>query len=220
MSNRIGDNYNRYNPTNFSEMNSKQYDQNNYSNVYNQEFNTKLSISQEPDIEYEEQVHYLSISSKDRDINTYPNVNNYTIYLSNEYRNISTVELVQAIIPAKNNVEAEPYLLLNIEEIQETVSSLDKNISKSFAILQLTSPTTTGGFIQIDKRIHENTIKYFQIPKASLSKMSINICDSDGNLFDFEGDSNTFTKGYQNTFIFKIVTLEKKRRQLDQRNVY
>ena len=50
--------------------------------------------------------------------------------------------------------------------------------------------------------------------------MSISIKDSDGNLFDFGVNSNTLNKNMQNTFIFKIITGEKKRTQLNQRNVY
>ena len=215
-----GEHYNRYNKLNYSEMNSKQFDRNNFENVYSKQYNTQFSVSQEPDIEYETTTHYLCVSSKNRNVSQYPNVNRYTINLRNEYKNVSTIELVQAILPAKNDVEKEPYLLLNIDEIEEVVHSNDINIANSFAILQLAQPTTTGGFIQIDKRIHENTIKYFKTPKANLSKMTITISDSDGVPFDFGNDSDPPAKEYQNTFVFKIETLEKKRSQLNYRNVF
>lgn len=215
-----GEHYNRYIRTNFSEINAKQYDNQKYENVYNKQFNTQFSVSQEPDIEYDLQTYYLCVSSKDRNFSQYPNVNKYTIHLRNEYKNVSTIELVQAILPAKNNVDHEPYLLLNIDEIEEVVHSNDTNIANSFAILQLAPPVTTNGFIQIDKRIHENTIKYFKTPKASLSKMSITITDSSGIPFDFGTDSDPPEKEYQNTFVFKIQTLEKKRSSLNSRNVF
>ena len=46
MSNRLGDHYNRYSQSSYSEYNTKQYDQNNLSNAYNPSYNVKHSLSQ------------------------------------------------------------------------------------------------------------------------------------------------------------------------------
>jgi hypothetical protein len=231
MSNRLGDHYNRYSKSSYSEYNTKQYDQNNFNNAYNPSYNVKHSLTQEPDIEYEEFTHYLSVSSRDRNRNSshqdnipvWSNVNHYSITFPLEFRNISSVELIQAIIPATNDADKEPYLLLDIDEIPDVMISNDKYISDSFAMLQPNVPTTTGGFMQIDKRIHENTVKNFKTPKANLSKMTISIRDCTGNLFDFGSDTNypnPVTKTLQNTFIFKIITLEKRRAELKNRGVF
>jgi len=223
MSNRLGEHYERYSRNNYSQSNTNDWTTNNYNDVYSDSYNTKYSLSNESNVEYEENTHYLSISSKDRDRNIYPNVNNYTIELPNEFKNIYSVELIQAIIPATNDADEEPYLLLNISEISDVVLSNDKNISDSFAILQPTIPTKAGGFMQIDKRIHENTVKYYKTPKANLSRMSIRILDSLGDVFDFGTDTsipNIMNKTLQNTFIFKIITLEKRRKELNHRNVF
>ena len=40
MSNRLGDHYNRYSQTKYSEYNTKQFDQNSYDNVWNKEIKT------------------------------------------------------------------------------------------------------------------------------------------------------------------------------------
>jgi len=219
-------NFNRksYTPLNntndIKKFNEKNYDVNDIGKVYSQNFNEKYSISEEPNIEYEEKIFYLSVSSKNRNLSANPLVNNYVIQFPTEFKNIYSIELIQAIIPAKNNVEGEPYLLLDVAEIEDVMVSSDTHMSKSFAILQLSEPITAGGFIQIDKRIHENTILHFTTPKASLSKMTISIKDCDGNLFDFGVNSNTLNKSMQNTFVFKIVVGQKKRAQLNQRNVY
>ena len=223
MSDRIGENYNRYVKTNYSEYNTKQFDQNNYDNVWSKENNTQLSLKNESSIEYEEYTHYVTVSSRDRDRSAYTNVNRYCITLQQEFRNVYSVELVQAILPAKNNSEAEPYLLLDIDELSDVMISSDKHISDSFAILQPTVPTTSGGFMQIDKRIHENTIKFYKTPKASLAKLTVSIKDCDGVLFNFGTDTlipNSLDKSLQNTFVFKIVTLEKKRSELKHRGVF
>jgi len=209
--------YNRYERTNFTEHNSDTYMQNDYQNAYNSKFNQQLSAQSEPNIHYEEFSYYLTVSSKDRDINSHPSVNSYTITFPKDFKNIKSIELIQAIIPDKNNVTAEPYLLLKIDELEDVMVSTNKYVSDAFAILQLAPPTTTGGFIQIDKRIHENTTKFFKNPKASLSKMTISITNEAGELFNF-GAGNS--KGLQNTFVFKIVCLEKERSVLSHRNVF
>lgn len=201
-------------------FNQQKYDANDINKVYSSNFNEKFSITEEQNIEYEEKIFYVSVSSKNRTLSANPYVNNYVVHFPTEFKNIYSIELIQAIIPAKNSVEAEPYLLLDIDEIEDVMISSDLHMSKSFAVLQLSPPVTLGGFIQIDKRIHENTILHFTTPKASLSKMTISIKDCDGNLFDFGVNSNTLNKSMQNTFVFKIVVGQKKRAQLNQRNVY
>lgn len=222
MSNRLGDSRHNYPQSNTNGW-TNDWATNNYNDVYSDSYNTKHSLSNESNLEYEENTHYLSISSKDRDRSVFPNVNNYIIELPNEFKNIYSVELIQAIIPAKNNADEEPYLLLNISEINDVVLSNDKNISDSFAILQPNSPIKPGGFMQIDKRIHENTVKYYKTPKANLSKMTVKILDSLGDVFNFGTDTvppNAMDKTLQNTFIFKIITLEKRRKELSHRNVF
>lgn len=208
------DRYN-YNPS-VSEFNNNNYRNNNYVDAFK---SSQLSVDNEPNIQYEEFEHYLSVSSRDRDDSVYPNVNQYIVKFR-EFKNVKSIELVQAIIPDKNNVSQEPYLLLKIDELDDVMVSNDRNISDAFAILQMAQPITAGGFIQIDKRIHENTVKNFKNPMASLSKMTVNITDDNGSLFDFGSDSPAFQKSLQNTFVFKIVTIEKRYSMLNQRNVF
>jgi hypothetical protein len=219
MSN-IKEAYNRYQRQDVSGYNKTQFDQNSFDNAYNAKFNEQLSVSEEPDIVYEKVNNYLSISSRERDTTDYPNPNHYTVFLKDTYKNIYSIELLQAIIPAKNSVEAEPYLLLKIDELEDVMSGNDRHMSDAFAILQMAPPTTPGGFIQIDKRIHENTVKYFKVPKASLGRLSVTITDCDGIPFDFGADNATPLRSLQNTFVFKIITLEKTRKTLNHRNLY
>jgi hypothetical protein len=221
MENRLGEYYKRYTPQNYLESNSEKFSQNRYSNVYQPSANAQLSVQQEPKIEYEVVTKYVTISSKDRDTSIYPSVSRYVVNFPTEIRNIISVELIQGMIPDKNSVLEEPYLLLKIDELDEVMVSSDRNISDAFAILQLACPTTPGGFIMVDRRIHEHTIKYYRIPKAALTKMTVTITDAYGTPFDFGNDSpDPPVKVLQNTFVFKISTLEKKIDQLNNRSVY
>lgn len=221
MSERIGSHYNRYTKNTFSEFNANQYNGNDYNNVYDPNFNKQYSTSQEPDVEYEQVEHYLTVSSRERDVSIYPDPNHYVITFPREFKNIYSIELIQSIIPAQNAVEEEPYLLLHIDEIEDVMVSTNRNISDAFAILQMTSPVTANGFMNVDKRIHENTVKYYRIPKATLAKMTVTITDWAGTPFDFGTDApDPPNKTYQNLFVFRVVCLEKKRAQLNHRNVF
>lgn len=216
---RLGQHYNRYQRINTDEYNKNQYTSNDFKTVFSNEFNQSLSISQEPDIKYEKRENYLVISSADRDTTTYPSSSNFVIQLQKEYKNIISVELIQAIVPDKNNVTAEPYLLLNVNEFENTMDSNNKQIYNSFAVLQVCPPTVNGSFLQIDKRIFENVTLNYITPKAHLSKLTIKVTDADGNIFDF-GGSGTTTKAYQCLFVFKIVTSDSNRSIINNRNLY
>ena len=95
MSDRIGENYNRYSKTNYTEYNTKNFDQNNLKNVYDEKSNKAYSLSQEPDIVYKEIEHYISISSRDRNRINYPNVNNYLVTFPVEFKN--THDVIQQV---------------------------------------------------------------------------------------------------------------------------
>lgn len=211
---------NRYQRQPYSEYNVGNYNNNQYTDVYSQQFNKKLSVDQEPTIEYVETTKYLTVSSKDRDQNLYPNVNRYVIHFPMEFKNISSIQLIQAIIPDKKNVQKEPYLLLKIDELEDVMVSVDKNVSDAFAMILMAPPIVSNAFITMDKSVHENTIKYYSTPKASLSKMTITVTDAYGNPFDFGNDTTPIDKELQNTFVFKVTTMEKKTSSISQRNVF
>ena len=172
---------------------------------------TQFSEITEPGIEYQDKESYLIITSKSRDTTLYPSSSNFSVELNDEYRNIKSIELIQAIIPDKGAVTQEPYLLLQINEIDNVMDSPDDIIRKSFAFLCTNTATEPDHFISIDRSVHENTPKIYSNLRASLSKMTIRIVDSNGNVFSFGSPVDPKDKLYQTTFIFKIVTVEKKR---------
>jgi hypothetical protein len=194
---------------------------NNRNNTNNNSWKKQMvqhSVNQEPDITYQEVIKYVTISSLERDTVIFPNPGKFTITLAQELRNITSIELIQAIIPNVNSVTNEPYLLLKIDELEDVMISNDRNISDAFALIQLAQPV--GGFIHTDKRTYENTTKTFLTPKANLSKLSIQFTNLFGNVFDFKGASVVGDKSIQVTMVFKVVTLEKQREVLNFRSVY
>lgn len=180
-----------------------------------------LSISQEPNMEYENTVHYVAIESKSRDLSAYPQPGEYRIVFGDSYRNVKSVELIAATIPDKNSVSAEPYLVLKIDEFDNLESS-DTNTDNAFTLLQLNAPNTSGNFIDLDMYICSGTIKIFKTPLARLDRLTISLRDYDNNIFDFGDDTagSPPNKSLQNMLLFKIITQERKRNVLGHRNVF
>jgi hypothetical protein len=215
---RLGEHYSRYSKNSIDESNKNNYESNNFNSVFSQQ-NRNLSIINEPNMEYTKTNKYLVLSSKDRDTSIYPSSSQYVLNLDQEYKNVSRIELIQAIIPDKNSVTAEPYLLLNIKELENTMESNNKELCDAFTILQLNQPIVSGAFIQLMTQIHEHVVLNYKTPKASLSKITISITDADGQVFDFGGSGST-AKEFQTLFVFKITMLENNQNVINHRNVY
>jgi hypothetical protein len=181
----------------------------------------QLSVIQESTIEYEDTFHYISVESKSRDLTSYPQPQNYRIYLSQTYKNVKSVELIGGTVPDQANVSSEPYLVLKVDEFDNLESS-DLNINKSFSILQLKQPNIPGGFINIDTEICSGAPKIFKTPLANLDRITISVRDYDNNTFNFGDDTagSPPNKQFQNMFLFKIITLERKRNELNHRNIF
>jgi len=222
MSQRLGEYYNRYNTnTQYESFNKYDMETNKYNSQTNS--NVPLSIKNEPDIDYIKQIEYITVSSRDRDMNTYPSPNHYSIKLPHDLKNIYSIEIINGVIPDQNDVKQEPYLLLKIDElVYENMISVDKNMADAFAIIHMAPAITPGYFINVDKKTFEHTVLRFETPKATLSKLTITITDCDGVPFDFgtEPDPNVPAKSLQNTFIFRVVTYKKNTNILKHRNVY
>ena len=223
MSQRLGQPYNRYDKQSYEGYNSDYY--NSYkidknapkSNDSNYQ---PLSVSNEKDIKYIERTDYIVINSVDRNITYYPQPNHYVVNLPYEFRNISTIEVVNGVIPDQNNVIQEPYLLLKIDELDGVMASNNTAIANSFAMLHMAAPISPGNFINVDKKTFEHAVLTFKTPKSSLSKLTVSITDWQGNLFNFGDDSAGPNKALQNMFVLKVVTLEKNRDVLNTRNVF
>jgi hypothetical protein len=173
----------------------------------------------EPNIQYTEEVIYLTVSSRDRDVILYPNPSSYTVTLDQEIKNIHSIELFRSILPNKNGLVDEPYLTLKIAEINNTFSTNDNTLNSAFAMIPIHFQTA-GNFIHSDT--HENVKKIFYgASKASLGRLTISLHKEDGSLFSFGTDTpDPPNKLFQNTFIFKISIFNKNRTPLDFRNVY
>ena len=170
-------------------------------NDYNKVFSSNIHNEE---LLHQEKVQYITISSNLRDTVAYPSVSSYTIKLNQALKNIKSIELIKCVLPDKNNVTRQPFLILSLDEIQDISVSNDKLYQDALHIISLSPPTQNNFFINVntaDNRI----VKTYQTPLSYLSKISINILTHDNLLFDFGGTSHD----YQNLFVFKVVCIEK-----------
>jgi hypothetical protein len=184
------------------------------SAVINYPFENK-DTKQEIDIEYTSVVNYFHINSSERNVTSYPKVNNYKISSEISFRNIVSIEIVAASVANQNSVLSNPYLVLKIDGLDHINGN---RFGKFFSTLYLKN--TTGAHIQPELDILKNNTLFFKTPLASLENFSIQILKPDGTLCDFGEANGDVTTAYSNSFLFKIVTLEKSRVDLRNRSVY
>lgn len=172
---------------------------------------------QEPEIEYVETISYLHLNSSDRNTTSYPSVNSYRIESGEIFRNIHSIELVAASLANQGTPLNNPYLILKIDGLDHLHFS-NKNVNKGFATMYL--KYTTGPHIQPELGVLQRNILKFKSPLASLGSITLSILKPDGTLFNFGESAADTSVAYSNSFMLKIITLEKSRRELHNRATF
>ena len=149
----------------------------------------------------------IILDSKDRDTETYPNSNNYTInfskdntkngYVNDILDNIQSIELLECIIT--NSIMSDsPYILLEVEELSGSSFGTNKFINNSFATLSTYQNIGNYRYYSFqDKPVRPKIT--FDINKY-LDKLTISFRDSHGKLLEFDENSNS-----QNSVTFNII---------------
>lgn len=195
----------------------------NFPMLPNNDINKHLSVSNEKNIKYTENINFISISSNNRNSTNYPLHYDYRINFDTPYKNVKSIEMISAIIPNQSATDIlnEPYLVVDIDELNCIEFPNVSIKSRGFAILPLKAATKgTGGFINPELGCIFRTANILKNPIANLSHMTIKIRDMDGNLYDFGQSNGSTAKAYQNAFVFKITTEETDTSSLQRRNVF
>jgi hypothetical protein len=146
---------------------------------------------------------YLTIDSRDRDRTVWLNSNCYRIPLvssdntphvktpGKRYKNIYSISLLSAVIPKAMGVLDEPYLLMQIDEIDNMYDSANPACSRAFTKLYFKEVWPGGKYLRLDKGVGDPLTKiYWPAPRASLDSITISFRRYDGTLFDFGPDSS------------------------------
>jgi len=144
---------------------------------------------------------YLTVDSRDRDRRVWANSNEFRIPLVTSsqdlnvkapnvrYKNIYSIGLLSCVVPNRGNVLAEPYLLLQIDEIDNVYDSANPPSAKAFTKLYFTEPCAGSSYLRLDKGVGDPLTKvYWPAPRSSLDQVTISFRRYDGSLFDFGAD--------------------------------
>ena len=173
--------------------------------------------------------HRIIIDSKDRDFDSFPSPSEYTIllgvpnissgdkkgYITRNYEEVVSFELIQVVIRdtstvtnASDNPDVPPYLLIEIEEVGSIYEGTNQALSKSFAKLQFYELSDHGQTKYRNYCIGDEEFKKIFKPRRNLNRLTIRILNIDGELYNFGDDKDDSSVSY-NSFVFKIVTLQK-----------
>lgn len=175
--------------------------------------------------------YYISIDSRDRDRTQYPNPAQYRVemkpvdgymgaYISRDFKEIVSIELLSAVYPNTNNVLNNLYLVLVIPEIDDNYDATNTTTTKGFA--KLYPQATFGNHVHAKIDGVEYVRKQWRVSNLkNLSKMTIELRLPNGNLFNFGTDTIppiAINEDLQNSFTFKITVLEPDTSRLGRQN--
>ena len=170
------------------------------------------------DLQYIRKKTYILVNSKDRVFATNPQPQQYSVILPVVYKNVESVRLVSGTIPDLNNAREEPFLILDIPELNNKYTRYETTSGNFdlFDLIRFSNNYTNTNFIYIQASLNN----LFKTTLGKLSKITINIRDQYGDLFSFGVDDSNIQKVLQNSFVFEITTLEANTYKLGETTVY
>jgi hypothetical protein len=184
----------------------------------------KLLEMMKPETEKKE--YFIIIDSKDRNMTSFPKVNEFafhfgpsdgetTGYIDVEFNNVYSIELVEAIVVktsdtagASDNGTNIPYIIVEIDEIGGLYYGTNTPLSKAFAILTNSNLGANGFryFLLPGYNSNNNVIKTFN-RNRKISKMTFKFKKPDGELFEFGTTNDEATNTIIN-LTFKLTIIE------------
>lgn len=141
--------------------------------------------------------YYLSIDSRDRNRDIYPSSSRFEVQLNpsstftgatiqRALKNVSSIEVIDVMIPNTNNVLNEMFLYLCIPEIDGIIEATGGVTNQAFA--KLIPTTVIGSHVVCRFDAIDRPKKVFVSKGARLDKLTIEFRRYDGTLFDFGDD--------------------------------
>lgn len=162
---------------------------------------------------------YISIDSRDRNRDSWPQTNHYRVPLvtsstnpnvkstGDRLKNIYSIDLLSCVVPNSPGLFDQPYLLLQIDEIDGLYDAANTPSTRALTKLYFREASPGGTFLRLDKGVGDPTRRiYWPAPRASLEQLTISFRNYDGTLFDFGPDTTIPTD--PNTELQTTITLE------------
>lgn len=160
------------------------------NNIFAKQFenNIQAPIGFHPIIKNtQEQNMYLIINSRDRDITKFPFHDYFQIELNTLIKNIYEIKCENIIIPNINFFEYEPFIFLQIKEFDQIIFGSNSVYSSMFVQIPPSIEKVCQKFINIHPIKMKK--KYYTNPIASLSRLTVRLCNSNGNPLLFPTDA-------------------------------
>jgi hypothetical protein len=168
------------------------------------------------DVLWDENRHYLFISSTMRDRFAYPDPAYFKIPLFDNFQDVVSVELAAGVLPNQGNISGDGYVLLDVPELNHILGA---DGSRYFGILGLTyHPSPTKSFYNLDKSNTDDMPVVFRPPKRRLESLTLILKHPDGSAVSFGAEDPTQPADFnlQSQFTFLITTKTRRRIGLDR----
>lgn len=175
--------------------------------------------------------YYVAINSNDRNIIKHPDPNNFIIdfapapsgdttqvgYVDRTFHNVKACDLLSVVILDTSDQgdssdaggKSYPYLLLQLDELQNNFYGTNSNMSKSFGILTDYSKTGKYKYYSIVGNLSDETIFKVYNPRINLTKLTTRLLLPDGTPFNFGSAYTNDTSNSCITFAFRVTTIQK-----------
>jgi hypothetical protein len=181
--------------------------------------------------ELREYTYYIMVNSNDRNITKFPHPNEFIIdfapapsgespqtgYVDRSFHNIKKCYLLSVVVLDTSNVSGSsdyggisfPYLLLQLDELQNNYYGTNSFLSKSFGIL--TDYTMKGKYkyYGIVGDLSDDTVNKVYNPRINLTKLTTRLLLPDGTPFNFGTAMTNDTSNSCITFGISITTIQK-----------
>ncbi len=164
--------------------------------------------------EYYVERHYLFVNSLDRDISLYPKSTEFKIQLPIEYREVSSIELVAGTIPNLDNVNTDPYLLLDVSTESTKLNHIKSTNSQDYFSALALHKGHSDNFYNLDRSSAVIMPHRFNSPKQRLNTLDIKLYHANGTSLSF-GTAGSLVKTDQTSFTFEIKINMIKRKMFD-----
>jgi hypothetical protein len=164
--------------------------------------------------------YYINIDSRDRDRSIWPHSSQFEVKLAppdpytgaqiqRSFKNVISIELMNAVFPNTNKILDMQYLYLNIPEVDGII---DTTCSGKRFFAKILPQHAIGSFVYNYQDIGERARKIYPFRGARLDKLTIELRDPTGAIANFGNDNGAKPNQLlQTSFAFKIVVEQNNR---------
>jgi hypothetical protein len=160
---------------------------------------TQMFSAHSGDNKYQFRTYYINIDSNDRDRDIWPDSGNFEVKfdpgngftgasVARGFKNVYSIEVVDAVYPNVNSVAQNMYLLICCPELSDGIGMMEStNNGTSKILAKLLPANILGNFVQTTYNEPEITKIIFPTEGKRLDKMTIEYRTNKGDIFKFCG---------------------------------